>query len=54
LADLIILGGSAAIEKAAADAGYTVEVPFTPGRVDATQEETDVEQFGFRRCPYLA
>jgi catalase-peroxidase len=46
LADLIVLGGAAAIEKAAADAGYDVEVPFTPGRTDATQEQTDVESFG--------
>jgi catalase-peroxidase len=45
LADLIVLAGSAAIEKAAADAGTPVEVPFTPGRVDATQEQTDVESF---------
>jgi catalase-peroxidase len=45
LADLIVLGGAAAIEKAAADAGYDVEVPFTPGRADATQEQTDVESF---------
>jgi catalase-peroxidase len=45
LADLIVLGGAAAIEKAAMDAGYDVEVPFTPGRTDATQEQTDVESF---------
>ena len=45
LADLIVLGGSAAIEKAAQDAGQTVEVPFTPGRMDASQEQTDVESF---------
>jgi len=45
LADLIVLGGAAAIEKAAADAGYDVEVPFAPGRADATQEQTDVESF---------
>ncbi len=45
LADLIILGGSAAIEKAAKDAGVDVKVPFTPGRVDASQEQTDVESF---------
>ncbi|WP_417602939.1 catalase/peroxidase HPI [Owenweeksia hongkongensis] len=43
MADLIVLGGSAAVEKAANDAGYDIEVPFTPGRMDATQEETDVE-----------
>ncbi|GGK86069.1 catalase-peroxidase [Planomonospora parontospora subsp. parontospora] len=45
LADLIVLGGCAAVEKAARDAGFDVEVPFTPGRVDASQEETDVESF---------
>lgn len=45
LADLIVLGGAAAVEKAAKDAGHDVEVPFTPGRVDASQEQTDVESF---------
>ena len=45
LADLIVLGGNAAIEKAAKDAGSKVTVPFTPGRGDATQEQTDVESF---------
>ncbi|MCB0787578.1 MAG: catalase-peroxidase, partial [Flavobacteriales bacterium] len=45
LADLIVLGGCAAVEKAAKDAGATVKVPFTPGRMDATQEHTDVESF---------
>ena len=45
LADLIVLGGAAAIEKAAADAGYDVAVPFEPGRTDASQEQTDVESF---------
>ncbi|MER5206113.1 catalase/peroxidase HPI [Streptomyces sp. NPDC002825] len=45
LADLVVLAGVAAVEKAAADAGHPVEVPFTPGRVDATQEQTDVESF---------
>jgi catalase-peroxidase len=45
LADLIVLGGSAAIEKAAKAAGHNVEVPFTPGRMDASQEQTDVESF---------
>ncbi len=45
LADLIVLGGCAAIEKAAADAGVDVTVPFVPGRTDATQEQTDVESF---------
>ena len=47
LADLIVLGGCAAIERAAADAGVTVEVPFTPGRVDASQEQTDVDSFAY-------
>ncbi len=45
LADLIVLGGCAAVEKAAKDAGHTVTVPFSPGRTDATQEMTDVESF---------
>ncbi|MDX6197556.1 MAG: catalase-peroxidase [Actinomycetota bacterium] len=45
LADLIVLGGCAAVEKAANDAGFDVTVPFTPGRTDATQEQTDVESF---------
>jgi catalase-peroxidase len=45
LADLIVLGGDAAIEKAAQDAGYNVEVPFAPGRTDASQEQTDVSSF---------
>ena len=45
LADLIVLAGSAAVEQAAKNAGHTVEVPFTPGRTDATQEQTDVESF---------
>ncbi|MCZ4509275.1 catalase/peroxidase HPI [Streptomyces sp. ActVer] len=45
LADLIVLGGSAAVEKAAKDAGHDVVVPFTPGRVDATEEHTDAESF---------
>jgi len=60
LADLIVLGGCAAIERAAKSAGYDVQVPFTPGRTDASQEQTDVESFavleptadGFRN--YLA
>lgn len=47
IADLIVLGGSAAIEKAVKNAGYNLNVPFTPGRTDATQEQTDVESFGF-------
>jgi catalase-peroxidase len=45
LADLIVLGGGAAVEKAAKDAGHTISVPFTPGRMDASQEQTDVEAF---------
>ena len=45
LADLIVLAGSTAVEKAAKDAGYEVNVPFTAGRTDATQEKTDVESF---------
>ena len=48
LADLIVLGGVAAVEKAARDAGSPVSVPFTPGRVDTTQELTDVETFAYR------
>ncbi|MGG3007811.1 catalase/peroxidase HPI [Geobacillus stearothermophilus] len=45
IADLIVLGGSAAVEKAARDAGFDVKVPFIPGRGDATQEQTDVQSF---------
>ncbi|PRY20612.1 catalase/peroxidase HPI [Pseudosporangium ferrugineum] len=45
LADLIVLAGNAGVEKAAAVAGHAVEVPFTPGRTDASQEQTDVESF---------
>ena len=45
MADMIVLAGAAAIEKAAKDAGHEVTVPFTPGRTDATQEQTDVEAF---------
>ena len=45
LADLIVLGGAAAVEKAAKDAGISVTVPFTPGRADASQEQTDVQSF---------
>ena len=60
LADLIVLGGCAAVERAARNAGHDVTVPFTPGRTDATQEQTDIESFavlepaadGFRN--YLA
>ncbi len=46
IADLIVLGGCAAVEKAAKDAGHSNSVPFTPGRADASQENTDVESFG--------
>ena len=58
LADLIVLAGSAAVEKAASDAGVEVTVPFHPGRTDATQEQTDVESFAGpraarRRVPQL-
>ena len=60
LADVIVLGGCAAVEQAARDAGFDIEVPFAPGRTDASQEQTDVESFaalepvadGFRN--YLA
>ncbi len=45
LADLIVLAGCAAVEKAAKNAGYDVKVPFTPGRTDASQQQTDVESF---------
>ena len=45
LADLIVLGGCAAVEKAAKDAGVDVKVPFTPGRMDASQDQTDVDSF---------
>src|SRR5262245_39287254 len=47
LADLIVLGGSAAVEQAAKQAGHDVTVPFAPGRTDASQEQTDVESFGY-------
>ncbi|MCT2401454.1 catalase/peroxidase HPI [Novosphingobium sp. HK4-1] len=49
LADLIVLGGNAAIEQAAKKAGYDVTVPFTPGRVDATQDQTDVVSYEYLR-----
>ncbi|MFF1920332.1 catalase/peroxidase HPI [Streptomyces sp. NPDC058221] len=45
LADLVVLAGAAGVEKAAKDAGFDIEVPFAPGRVDASQEQTDVESF---------
>lgn len=47
LADLIVLGGCAAVEKAAYEAGHDIKVPFTPGRMDASQEQTDVESMGY-------
>jgi len=47
LADLIVLAGSAAVEKAAKDAGHEITVPFTPGRMDASQEQTDTESFSY-------
>ena len=47
MADLIVLGGCAAVEKAAKDAGETVDVPFTPGRMDALQEQTEVESYAY-------
>jgi catalase-peroxidase len=49
IADLVVLGGKVAIEDAAAAAGYSVDVPFTPGRVDASQDQTDVESFEYLR-----
>ena len=51
LADLIVLGGSAGVEQAAKNAGHELEVPFTPGRMDATQENTDVEAFAVLEPP---
>ena len=47
LADLIVLAGNTGVEKAARDAGHTVSLPFTPGRMDASQDQTDVESFGY-------
>lgn len=47
MADLIVLAGSAAVEKAAKDAGASAKVPFSPGRMDASAEQTDVESFGY-------
>jgi catalase-peroxidase len=52
LADLIVLGGCAAVEQAAKDAGFDLEVPFAPGRTDATQEQTDVEAFAVLEPTY--
>ncbi len=51
MADLIVLGGCAAVEHAAAEGGHAVEVPFTPGRMDASQEKTDVESFAVLEPP---
>ncbi len=47
IADLIVLGGCVGVEKAAKDGGFDISIPFTPGRVDATDEHTDVESFGY-------
>lgn len=47
IADLIVLGGNAGLEKAASDAGQKISVPFTPGRTDATQDQTDAESYAF-------
>jgi catalase-peroxidase len=47
IADLVVLGGSAAVEKAARDAGHDIDVPFTPGRTDASQEQTDVDGIAY-------
>ncbi|MEP4532741.1 MAG: catalase/peroxidase HPI [Cyclobacteriaceae bacterium] len=51
LADLIVLAGNVGVEKAAKDAGHAVNVPFTPGRTDATQDQTDVESFSWLEPP---
>jgi catalase-peroxidase len=51
LADLIVLAGCAGVEKAAKDAGHSITVPFTPGRTDASQEQTDVESIGHLETP---
>ncbi|MDF0707144.1 catalase/peroxidase HPI [Muricauda sp. 81s02] len=52
LADMIVLAGSAAVEKAASDAGVPTEVPFTPGRNDATQEQTEIDSVEYLNTPY--
>src|SRR5205809_4977128 len=52
LADLVVLGGCAAIEQAAKKAGYNITVPFAPGRTDALQEQTDVETFAVLEPPF--
>ena len=54
LADLIVLGGNAAVEKAAKAAGHDVKVPFTPGRMDASQEQTDVDSSACSSRPLTA
>ena len=54
LADVIVLGGCAAVEQAAKNAGYNITVPFTPGRTDASQDETDVESFEVLEPPLTA
>ncbi|WP_269071873.1 catalase/peroxidase HPI [Rhizobium sp. C4] len=51
LADIIVLGGAAAVEKAARDAGFDIDVPFTPGRTDASEAQTDAESFQFLEPP---
>ncbi|MER3319692.1 MAG: catalase/peroxidase HPI [Allomuricauda sp.] len=52
LADMIVLAGSAAVEKAASDAGVSTEVPFTPGRNDASQEQTEIKSVDYLNTPY--
>src|SRR6202008_2071961 len=52
LADVIVLGGCAAVEQAAKNAGYNVTVPFAPGRTDASQQQTDVESFAVLEPTY--
>ncbi len=52
LADMIVLAGCAAVEKAASDAGVPTEVPFTPGRNDATQEQTEIDSVAYLNTPY--
>lgn len=51
LADMIVLAGCAAVEKAAKDAGHSISVPFTPGRMDAAQEQTEIESIGYLETP---
>lgn len=47
LADLIVLGGNVGVEQAAKQAGYNIQMPFVPGRTDATQAQTDIESFNY-------